>query len=224
MLVEDDQLLGQGLRAGLQAQGFTVDWYQDGSSADTALRTVDYGCVVLDLGLPGRDGMSWLASWRRQDINVHVLILTARDAESSLIDGLDAGGDDYLIKPVSARELAARIRAITRRTRGSAHTIWEHGALRYDSAAKLAHWQGRPVELTSRELALLEVFLRFPNRVLSKQQIFEHLYGWDQDPASNALEVFVHNLRRKLDSSIVRTVRGVGYALGPATPPGPAAP
>lgn len=216
ILVEDDELLGEGLRQGLLAQDFAVDWVRDGESADTALLSVDYDCVVLDLGLPGRDGLRWLSQWRSRGRDTPILILTARDTEDDRIDGLDSGADDYLVKPVSARELAARLRAVTRRARGQAEPVWRHGPLAFDPAARRVTWHGQPVELTSREAGLLEVLLSHPGRVLSREQIIDKMYGWDADPESNALEVFVYHLRRKLAPGIVRTVRGVGYALGAA--------
>jgi two-component system response regulator QseB len=216
LIVEDDALLGDGLAVGLSAFGFAVDWFRDGGAADAALATVPYEAIVLDLSLPGGDGMDWLARWRRRGDTTPVLILTARDALDSRVAGLDSGADDYLVKPVAIAELAARLRALTRRARGRPEPVWRHGALEYDPAAKTVSWRGAPVELTSRELALLEVLLANPRRVLSKQQLFEKLYAWDQSIESNAIEVYVHHLRRKIDPGIVRTVRGVGYALGAA--------
>jgi two-component system response regulator QseB len=216
LIVEDDALLGDGLAVGLRALGFAVDWFRDGGAADAALATVPYEAIVLDLSLPGGDGMDWLARWRRRGDTTPVLILTARDALDSRVAGLDSGADDYLVKPVAIAELAARLRALTRRARGRPEPVWRHGALEYDPAAKTVCWRGAPVELTSRELALLEVLLANPRRVLSKQQLFEKLYAWDQSIESNAIEVYVHHLRRKIDPGIVRTVRGVGYALGAA--------
>jgi two-component system response regulator QseB len=160
--------------------------------------------------------MDWLARWRRRGDTTPVLILTARDALDSRIAGLDSGADDYLVTPVAIAELAARLRALTRRARGRPEPVWRHGALEYDPSAKTVNWRGKPVELTSRELALLEVLLANPRRVLSKQQLFDKLYAWDHSVESNAIEVYVHHLRRKIDPAIVRTVRGVGYALGAA--------
>jgi len=214
LIVEDDALLGDGLASGLRALGFAVDWFRDGAAADQALANAPYEAIVLDLSLPGGDGMDWLARWRRRGDNTPVLILTARDALDSRVAGLDTGADDYLVKPVALAELAARLRATTRRARGRPEPVWRHGPLEYDPAAKSVKWRGAPVELTSRELALLEVLLANPRRVLSKQQLFEKLYAWDHSIESNAIEVYVHHLRRKIDSSLVRTVRGVGYALG----------
>jgi two-component system response regulator QseB len=216
LIVEDDPLLGDGLASGLRSLGFAVDWFRDGEAANQALATAPYEAIVLDLSLPGGDGMAWLARWRQRGVNTPVLILTARDALESRVAGLDTGADDYLVKPVALAELAARLRATTRRARGRPEPVWRHGALEYDPAAKAASWRGRPVDLTSRELALLEVLLANPRRVLSRQQIFEKLYAWDHSIESNAIEVYVHHLRRKIDPGLVRTVRGVGYALGAA--------
>jgi two-component system response regulator QseB len=171
---------------------------------------------VLDLGLPGADGMTWLARWRARADATPVIVLTARDAIDARIAGLDAGADDYLVKPIALAELAARLRALSRRTRGQGDPVWRHGLLAWHPAARRAEWDGVPVELTAREAALLEVLLAHPSRVLSKQQIVDKLYGWGEEVESNALEVFVHHLRRKLHPKLVRTVRGVGYALGAA--------
>ncbi|MBL8348609.1 MAG: response regulator [Rubrivivax sp.] len=217
--LEDDPQLGEAIAAGLRQLGHVVDWFQDGTQADAAIDRAPYDALVLDLGLPGTDGMVWLRRWRERGLTLPVLILTARDVVDHRIAGLDAGADDYLIKPISIDELAARLRAMLRRATGRAQPEWTHGALRYDPATKQVHWQGRPVELTGRELALLEVLLKHPQRVLSKAQLQERLYDWSGgEPESNALEVYVHHLRRKIDPGIVRTVRGVGYALGAPEP------
>lgn len=216
LIVEDDALLGDGLASGLRSLGFAVDWFRDGAAADLALAQAPYEAIVLDLALPGDDGMRWLARWRARGEHTPVLILTAREALDSRVAGLDSGADDYLVKPVALAELAARLRAATRRARGRPEPLWRHGELAYDPAAKAVTWRGAPVDLTSRELALLEVLLANPRRVLSKAQLFEKLYAWDHAIESNAIEVYVHHLRRKIDPSIVRTVRGVGYALGGA--------
>jgi len=215
LILEDDTDLGDALAAGLRQAGHAVDWFRDGAQAEAALAGTPYDAVVLDLGLPGADGMALLARWRARGVAVPVLILTARDGVEQRIAGLDTGADDYLIKPIAIGELAARLRAMLRRSAGRAQAAWTHGALRYDPAARRVEWQGREVELTGREMALLEVLLAHPQRVLSKAQLHEKLYDWRGDePESNALEVHVHNLRRKIDPSIVRTLRGVGYALG----------
>jgi two-component system, OmpR family, response regulator QseB len=215
LILEDDPQLGDALAVGLRQLGHAVDWFASGAEADAAIDTAPYDAVVLDLGLPGTDGMVWLRRWRERGSVLPVLILTARDGVQQRIAGLDAGADDYLIKPISTEELAARLRAMLRRSTGRAQSEWTHGALRYDTVTKQVHWQGQPVELTARELALLEVLLKHPQRVLSKAQLQEQLYDWSsREPESNSLEVHVHRLRRKIHPDIVRTVRGVGYALG----------
>lgn len=219
LIVEDDALLGDGIASGLRSLGFVVDWMRDGDAAERALAVAPYDAIVLDLGLPGRDGLACLARWRQRGDPVPVLILTARDALESRVDGLDAGADDYLVKPVALEELAARLRAVGRRTRGRPESVWRHGALAYRPAARAATWQGVGVELTAREALLLELFLANPGRVLSRQQIQDKLYGWGEEIESNALEVYVHHLRRKFSPRLVRTVRGLGYALGPEETP-----
>lgn len=217
LVLEDDRLLGEALSTGLRQLGHVVDWFGDGTRADAAIASAPYDAMVLDLGLPGTDGMVWLRRWRERGLALPVLILTARDGVAQRIAGLDAGADDYLIKPISTDELAARLRAMLRRASGRAQAEWTHGALRFDPATRQVHWRDRPVELTGRELALLEALLKHPQRVLSKAQLQERLYDWSGgEPESNALEVHVHHLRRKIHPSIVRTVRGVGYALGAA--------
>jgi two-component system response regulator QseB len=219
LILEDDRQLGDALATGLRQLGHAVDWFADGAQADSAIDTAPYDAVVLDLGLPRTDGMVWLRRWRERGSTVPVLILTAREGVQQRIDGLDAGADDYLIKPISTEELAARLRAMLRRATGRAQAEWTHGALRYDTVTKQVHWQDRPVELTAREVALLEVLLKNPQRVLSKAQLQEQLYDWSgREPESNALEVHVHRLRRKIHPGIVRTVRGLGYALGAEVP------
>jgi two-component system response regulator QseB len=215
LILEDDPDLGEPLALGLRQAGHVVDWFRDGSTADAALAAGPCDAMVLDLGLPGADGMTWLRRWRARGITLPVLILTARDGVEQRIAGLDAGADDYLIKPISVDELAARLRALLRRTAGHAQAVWSHGALDYEPAARRVRWHGREIELTARELALLEVLLSHPQRVLSKDFLLGKLYDWGGDePESNTLEVHVHHLRRKIHPGIVRTLRGVGYALG----------
>lgn len=215
MIVEDDSLLGDALAQGLRQRGHAVDWFQHGAAADAALAGAPFDAVVLDLGLPGRDGMEWLQRWRQSGLQLPILVLTARDAVEQRIAGLDAGADDYLVKPITQDELAARLRALTRRTAGHTQAVWQHGELAYDPAAKAVHWRGAPVALTGRELAVLEALLAQPQRVLSRSHLLEKLYDWSgAEPESNSLEVHIHHLRRKIDPGIVRTVRGVGYALG----------
>jgi two-component system, OmpR family, response regulator QseB len=217
LILEDDTQLGDALATGLRQLGHVVDWFRDGPTADAALAgaEVSYDVLVLDLGLPGTDGMVWLRRWRQRGVALPVLILTARDGVEQRIDGLDAGADDYLIKPIAIDELAARLRAVLRRAAGRAQAVWTHGALSYDPSTKRVQWAGKPVELTGRELALLEMLLLHPQRVMSKTQLQEKLYDWSgAEPESNTLEVHVYHLRRKIHPGIVRTVRGVGYALG----------
>jgi two-component system response regulator QseB len=217
LVIEDDPDLGLALADGLRQAGHAVDWFRDGTQADAALSGAPFDAMVLDLGLPGTDGMGWLRLWRGRGVTLPVLILTARDGVEQRIAGLDAGADDYLIKPIAVDELAARLRALQRRSAGRAQALWTHGALQYDPSSKQVRWKGIPVELTSRELALLEVLLSHPQRVLTKPQLLEKLYDWSGgEPEGNALEVHVHHLRRKLNPAVVRTVRGVGYALGAA--------
>jgi two-component system response regulator QseB len=215
LFVEDDVLLGQALAAGLRQLGHAADWFTNGRDADGALVAAPYDAVVLDLGLPGGDGLVWLRRWRDRGVQLPVLILTARDGVDQRIAGLDCGADDYLLKPITIDELAARLRALLRRASGRAQPTWRHGELEYDPASKLVRWKGEGVELTARELALLEALMLDPQRVLSRALLREKLYDWSEtEPEGNSLEVHVHHLRRKIDPGIVRTVRGVGYALG----------
>lgn len=216
LVVEDDAQLGDALATGLRQRQHVVDWFRDGSQADAALAGVPYDAVVLDLGLPGGDGMRWLRQWRAAGRDLPVLILTARDGVSDRVAGLDAGADDYLVKPITLDELAARLRAMSRRSTGRAQSVWQHGALAYDPAGRSVQWNGAPVDLTARELMLLEALMAHPGRILSKAQLQEKLYDWGETLESNTLEVHVHHLRRKLGRDVIRTVRGVGYALGAA--------
>jgi two-component system, OmpR family, response regulator QseB len=216
LIIEDDELLGDGLASGLSALGFAVDWFRETRTGGRALDSAPYDAIILDLGLPGEDGMTFLNRLRESGSTTPVLILTARDAVASRIAGLDAGADDYLVKPIALQELAARLRAVTRRARGRPEPTWHHGDLVYNPASKSVLWKGHPVVLTSRELALLELLLANPDRVMSKTQILEKMYGWGDELESNAIEVFVYNLRRKIAPEIIRTVRGVGYVLGAA--------
>jgi two-component system response regulator QseB len=215
LIVEDDTLLGEALATGLRQLGHAVDWFGTGTEANAALAGAPFDALVLDLGLPGGDGMDWLARWRDRGVKVPVLILTARDAIEQRVAGLDAGADDYLVKPIGIDELAARLRALLRRSAGRSQPVWQHGDLEYDPASKLVRWRGQAIELTGRELAILEALLAEPERVMSKALLHEKLFDWrNAEPEGNSLEVHIHHLRRKIDPGIVRTVRGVGYALG----------
>lgn len=213
LLVEDDRLLGDGIRAGLMQAGLAVDWVQDGRAAETALATEGYDAVVLDLGLPRLSGMEVLDRARAVRNRVPVLILTARDTVADRIAGLDAGADDYLLKPFDLGELQARLRALLRRSGNQAEPVFTHGALRLDPAARSVSWNGQPVELSAREFAVLHALLLNAGRVLSKAQLEEKLYGWGEEVESNAVEVFIHHLRRKLAPELIRTMRGVGYMI-----------
>ena len=213
LLVEDDDLLGSGLRAGLRQQGFQVDWVRDGVAAEAELRTGSYVAAVLDLGLPRQDGLAVLKSVRGHKVRTPVLVLTARDAVSARIEGLDAGADDYLIKPVDLHELAARLRALVRRSHGQVLNVLTAGSLELDTVAHTVRVQGVAVDIVGREYDLLLALLLNTGRVLTRGQIEQYLYDWGHEVASNAIEVHVHHLRRKLPPQTIQTVRGVGYVI-----------
>jgi DNA-binding response OmpR family regulator len=213
LVVEDDSLLGDALRVGLRQEGFAVDWVEDGTKGWAALASQPFAAVVLDLGIPGLPGLELLRRLRARKNAVPVLILTARDAIPDRIAGLDAGADDYLAKPVDLGELAARLRALVRRSGGRAEPVLRVGALALDPAAHEIAFRGRAVELSAREFALLHELARSAGRVLSKDQLAERLYGFGEELESNAIEVHVHHLRRKLAPEAIVTVRGVGYLL-----------
>ena len=220
LLAEDDPLLGDGLRAGLRQLGFQVDWVRDGAAAERELRAEPYAAAVLDLGLPLMDGMDVLASVRRAGVTLPVLVLTARDAVPERIRGLDLGADDYVVKPVDLQELAARLRALVRRAHGQPQERLVAQDVALEPAARSVTLAGVPVALSAREFDLLHVLMLNAGRVLSREQIEQHLYSWGQEVESNTVEVHVHNLRRKLGAGLIHTVRGVGYALRrpPAAP------
>ena len=213
LLVEDDPELGDGLTIGLRQAGFAVDWVRDGNAADHALHAESFDLVVLDLGLPRLSGMEVLTRARARGQAMPVLILTARDATGDKISGLDAGADDYLVKPIDLDELTARIRALTRRSAGRAAPLLTHGDLALDPAAHSVTLAGQPVELSRREFSLLQMLLENAGRVLTRSQLEQSLYGWRDEPDSNALEVHIHHLRKKLGSDLIRTLRGVGYTI-----------
>jgi two-component system OmpR family response regulator/two-component system response regulator QseB len=213
LLAEDDELLGSGLKAGLQQQGFSVDWVRDGVAAERELLTGVYEACVLDLGLPRQDGMQCLAAVRRQKMITPVLILTARDGVPDRIAGLDTGADDYLVKPVDLMELAARLRALVRRAHGVAEPTLEAGDLRLDPASRQVWLGDRGVELSAREYDVLLIFMRHAGRVLTRAQIEQHLYQWGTEVSSNTVEVHIYNLRKKLRADVIETLRGVGYVL-----------
>lgn len=213
LIVEDDALLGDGLRAGLKQAGFAPDWARDGVAADLALTTEHFAAVVLDLGLPKLAGLDLLRRLRSAKNPVPVLILTARDAVPDRIAGLDAGADDYLVKPCDLGELAARLRALIRRSTGQAAPVVEVGPLRIDPMAHAVSYHGRTVDLSAREFALLHELAREAGRVLSKEQIVQRLYTWGEELESNAIEVHIHHLRKKLAPELIVTLRGIGYLL-----------
>ncbi|MBS1143456.1 MAG: DNA-binding response regulator [Proteobacteria bacterium] len=213
LLVEDDPELGDGLTIGLRQSGFAVDWLRDGHSADQALQSESFDLVVLDLGLPRLSGMDVLNRARSRGVTVPILILTARDATGDKVSGLDAGADDYLVKPIDLDELSARIRALTRRSAGRAAPMLTHGDLAVDLAAHRVTLAGQEVELSSREYSLLQMLLENAGRVLTRTQLEQSVYGWRDEPDSNALEVHIHHLRKKLGSDLIRTLRGVGYTI-----------
>ena len=220
LILEDDTLLGDALATGLRQLGHVVDWFRNGAQADAAIAEAPYDALVLDLGLPGGDGMIWLRALARcAGSTLPVLILTARDGIEQRIAGLDAGADDYLVKPITIDELAARLRAIVRRPSGRAQAVWRHGQLEYDPASQAGALEGRAGGTDRSGDCAAGGAAANPERVLSKAHLVEKLYDWSGgEPESNALEVHVHHLRRKIDVGIVRTVRGVGYALGGEEP------
>jgi two-component system OmpR family response regulator/two-component system response regulator QseB len=213
LVVEDDPLLADGLQAGLRQAGFDVDLALDGVAANLALGTHDYAAVVLDLGLPRLGGLDVLKKLRAGGSAVPVLILTARDRVEDRIKGLDSGADDYVVKPVDLGELAARLRALVRRSKGEAAPVLQVGALQLDPAARQVTFRGDRIDLQAREFAMLHELMLNAGRVLSREQLVERLYAWGEDIESNAIEVHVHHLRRKLSPEVIRTVRGVGYLM-----------
>jgi DNA-binding response OmpR family regulator len=213
LVVEDDPLLGDGIQAGLRQAGYSVDWVRDGLAAEQAMAVESYTAVVLDLGLPRLSGLELLRRRRAAGEAVPVLILTARDAVPDRIAGLDAGADDYMVKPFDLDELAARLRALVRRSHGQAAPVLRVGALELDPAAHAARFEGRPVELAAREFAVLQALALNAGRVLSRERLEQALYGWGEEIESNAIEVHIHHLRRKLKPELIRTVRGVGYTM-----------
>ena len=215
LLVEDDPMIGEAIRAGLKREGFTVDWVHEARGAAQVLRSDPFELLLLDLGLPGSDGLKLLKELRARGETLPVLIITARDAVSDRVAGLDAGGDDYLIKPFDLDELAARIRALLRRKSGRSSSALAHHDVVLDPAEHRVTQGGVEVALSPREFALLQLLLERPGTILSRAQIEERLYGWGEEVESNAVEVHIHGLRRKLGAQFILTVRGVGYRVRP---------
>ena len=216
LVCEDDELIASGIVAGLCAQGLTVEHVATASAARAMLKAAEFDVMVLDLGLPDEDGLKLLQQQRSQGLEIPVLILTARDSVTNRVDGLQAGADDYLLKPFDLRELAARLQTLLRRVAGRSVNLIEHGRLTYDPSSRETLLAGQSVDLSRREQALLQALLHNKGRVLSSEQLKDSVYGFNDELESNALNVHIHHLRRKLGNGIVETVRGLGYRLGPA--------
>lgn len=213
LLVEDDTMIGEAVLDGLRVESYAVDWVKDGEMAETALQTQNYDLVLLDLGLPRRDGLAVLRGMRARQLRTPVLVTTARDAVQDRIAGLDAGADDYVLKPYDLDELLARIRALLRRAAGRADSVYTHCNVRINTATHEA-WVGQhSVQLSAREWAVLEPMLARPGMVLSRIQLEEKLYGWKDEISSNTVEVYIHGLRKKLGSNLIQNIRGVGYCV-----------
>ena len=213
LLAEDDPMLGDGLRAGLRQLGFQVDWVRDGMAAERELATGGYAAAVLDLGLPLKDGIEVLIALRERKNATPVLVLTAREGVPDRIRGLDLGADDYVVKPVDLHELGARLRSLVRRSHGQLHDILLNGPLQLDPAARQVRLNGATVMLSTREFDLLHALMLNAGRVMSREQLEQQLYSWGYEVESNAIEVHIHHLRRKLHANVIQTVRGIGYTL-----------
>lgn len=214
LLIEDDSMIGENLEEGLRKENYAVDWARDGRAAELALAAQEYDIILLDLGLPKKQGIEILTDYRRHG-QTPVLIITARDATSSRIEGLDAGADDYLIKPFDLDELFARMRALLRRHAGRANPEIIHGELSMNPATHQVSFRGAALHLSSREFAVLFALIDPPGRILSRAQLEDHLYGWNEEIESNAVEVYIHGLRKKLGSDYIKNVRGIGYIIRP---------
>lgn len=213
LLVEDDVLLGEGVCSGLRREENSVDWVKNGEAALSAIAETQYDCVILDIGLPKMNGLDLLRLLRESNNSVPVLILTARDETADRVNGLDAGADDYLVKPFEFVELCARLRALSRRNRGSASEIVTYGNIKIDTAAHAVEYEAQPVELSRREFALLVELIANQGRVLSRNSLEQKLYSWGDEIESNTIEVYIHHLRKKLYVDLIKTVRGIGYIV-----------
>jgi two-component system OmpR family response regulator len=215
LVAEDDATLAEGVMRSLRQSGFAVDWVKNGTEAESALETEQFDLLILDLGLPKKSGLEVLKHLRARDSRVPVLILTGLDAVADRVRGLDAGADDYLAKPFDLAELEARVRALTRRGMAGAPTLLRHGPLSYDQVGRVARLNGEPLKFSAREISLLEIFLQRGGRLVSKDQLVSHVCEWGEEVSANAIEVYVHRLRKKLEPGGVRivTVRGLGYSL-----------
>ena len=216
LLVEDDDMVGEALRAALRQQGLAADWVRDGETAIAVTATEAFDAVLLDLGLPRRSGLEVLRAMRARADTTPVIVLTARDALADKVAGLDAGADDYLVKPFELDELLARLRAVRRRQAGRAEPVLQVADLRLDPATREVSRGGRPILLSSREFAVLQALLERPGAIVSRAQLEDRLYGWGEELESNAISVYMHQLRRKLGDDLLHTVRGLGYYAGPA--------
>ncbi len=213
LLVEDDELLGDAVKTGLTQFGYIVDWLKDGEAARSAIRCESFELIILDLSLPKLSGLSLLQSIRNENNTTPVIILTARESVEDRIKGLDHGADDYITKPFDLNELSARIRALIRRSQGRAESILKYRNITLDQAAHSVLVDDVPVNVPRREFSLLQKLLENPGHVLSRDQLMQSIYGWEEDVDSNALEVHIHNLRKKLNANFIRTIRGVGYMV-----------
>lgn len=213
LLVEDDAMVGESLRKALRQDGFTVDWVRDGRTAELAAAEEGYDLMLLDLGLPKKDGLEVLTALRKSGNRLPIMVLTARDAVCDRVKGLDAGADDYMIKPFDFGELLARIRALLRRQAGRVDTVIRVGDLVLNPVSREVSLKGQPIVLSGREFSLLAAFLDRPGAVLSLTQLSEKIYGWDDDVGSNTVEVYIHSLRKKLGADFIKNVRGVGYMV-----------
>lgn len=211
LLVEDDELLGDAVKTGLNQFGYVVDWLRDGEAARAAVKAESFELIILDLGLPKLSGLGFLQALRNDGNNTPVIILTARDTVEDKVKGLDTGADDYLIKPFELNELKARVRALIRRSQGRADSVLQYRNITLDSAAHSVYVDEVIVNVPRREFALLQKLLENSGQVLSREQLMQSIYGWEEDVDSNALEVHIHNLRKKLNANFIRTIRGVGY-------------
>ncbi|MGB8857579.1 MAG: response regulator [Burkholderiales bacterium] len=222
LIVEDDPVLADGLQMSLRNAEYAVDWVADGAMADRVLKDEVYDVMILDLGLPKLDGFEVLKRLRARGSKLPVMILSAREGTDDRVRGLDLGADDYMVKPFSLPEMEARVRALLRRGMGATQSLLIHGSLAFDSAARMAAVDGKPLELSGREISVLEVLLLRVGRVVSKEQLVEHLYSFNEEVGMNAIEVYVHRLRKKIEGAgvTIRTVRGLGYLLDKAEVPG----
>ena len=213
LLIEDDAMIGDSLQKALRKSGYAVDWVQDGEDALLSLESTEYALMILDLGLPGKDGLSILLALRKKENPIPVLILTARDAVSDKVQGLDMGADDYMLKPFALEELEARIRLLLRRHNGHSSSILKVGDLSIDTATHKVIMNDKPYSLSSKEFALLAVLMERSGTVFSRAQLEEKLYGWNEEVGSNAIEVHIHQIRKKLGKNIIKNIRNVGYSL-----------